>query len=41
MPIVNNIDFFEASIRDNVLKTSSHAKIKSVIYDISETISAL
>ena len=39
MPIVNNIDFFEASIRDNVLKTSSHAKIKSVIYDISETIS--
>lgn len=39
MPIVNNIDFFETSVRDSVQKTSSHAKIKSFIYDIAETVS--
>ena len=39
LPIINNIGFFEVSIRNNVEKTSSHAKIKSIIYDISETIS--
>ena len=39
LPIIKNIGFFEASIRNDLKKSSHHAKIKAAIYDTAQIMS--